>query len=484
MIGPMSDRPRSRVRGADSGQQPGSVIVELSIHTLAAGGDGVGPDSTGRVTFVPNTAPGDRVRARITESRKSYARAELVEVLEPSAERVEPECPLFVEKRCGGCQWQHLDLAAQHLGKMAICRRELRRHITAGMELRPIVAKVTPYKWRRRARLHWTRPRGAERAFIGFFAPRSHDIVDIDACPQMERALLDALRLVRSELAPHLNGSGEIEILAGHSGQAHISINGFCSPKYASRLVGKSGLLGTIMGVTLHDSQGKYHSAPPPWRQRQKRPRSTKRPLRRAINADAPASAFRKSLQWGKRSIALETRLRGRADMFAQASLAGNQALLDAVDQACGEREGKRVVEFHAGAGNLTRAIARGNPAEIVSTDRQRVPWNKDLRLGPAADIAEDLMEDGYYFDIAVLDPPRTGAADLMEPLAELHPSRIVYVSCDPATLARDIDILVRNGYRAVSAQPVDLMPQTAHVEIVALLEATDPASGYGDSER
>ncbi|MCG8419394.1 MAG: TRAM domain-containing protein [Proteobacteria bacterium] len=432
-------------RGQPAGNRP--AVVDVVIQTIAAGGDGVGPDGSGRITFIPGTAPTERVRARLEESKKNYARAELIEVIEPSPSRVEPVCPLFSARRCGGCQWQHLDLAEQHRAKTAIVERELRRHIAGGLQLLPMACDVAPYKWRRRARLHWFRPRGAERASIGFFGPRSHRVADVDACPQMTRALSDVLSVIRSELGPHLGSRGSIELLAGHNGEVHVSIDGWCSPKWASRLIGKGGLVGTIVGVVLHDRKADRDSA----------------------------------IQWGKRSISLEPGLRGRADRFAQASETGNQALLAAVDRACGDREGQRIIEFYAGTGNLTRVLARGKPAEVVATDSRRVSWRHDLRIGPAQDIACELVEDGYYFDLAVLDPPRIGAKELLSPLIELHPARIVYASCDPATLARDLDVLVESGYRAPWAQPLDLMPQTAHVEVVVRLDAVERVLPYGE---
>ncbi|MEM9491206.1 MAG: TRAM domain-containing protein, partial [Myxococcota bacterium] len=450
-------------------------VVVINVHALAAGGDGIGPDQNGRMTFVPHAAPGEVIKARITMAKKDFARAELLAVVTPSPDRVEPECALFAERQCGGCQWQHIDMAMQHRAKGEIVARELRRCVARGMDLLPLRGAVAPYRWRRRVRLHWSRQRGSERAVIGFFSPRSHHIVDVERCPQMERAVADVVTTLRTELAPHLGSRGDIEILAGHDGHVHVSITGFCSPKWASRLVGKGGLLGTIVGVALKKRPGVGDRAggnP----QRLGADRGDERGndddefAGGSGGSDGPPRRNR-TLEWGKRNIAVEPGLRGRADHFAQASQAGNQALLAAVESACGPRDGKRVVEFYAGAGNLTRILAAG-AAELVTTDSRPAPWavraprsagaaapapalTIDSRVGPADEVAEDLIEDGYYFDLAVLDPPRTGASELMAPLLELRPERIVYVSCDPATLARDLDALMAGGYRPISAQPL-----------------------------
>ena len=473
-------------------------MVDVAIQALAVGGEGVGPDPSGRITFVPYVAPGETVRALVVEDKKRHARAELVEVLERAPERVEPPCSLFASRECGGCQWLHLDLAVQHQAKSEFVRRELRKAVAAGMEVLPLIADVPPLGWRRRARLHWFRARGTERAVIGFCAPRSRRVNDVETCPQLARPVADAMAIIREELGPHLTGRGEIEILAGYNGHIHVSIGGWCSPKYASRLLGKGGLLGSIVGVVLHpppEMRGDAASRGFP------RGRSQENSRRAGWHTDAHRAGARKDgdpgtrvggardgdalrpLRWGKREITVEPGLRGRADYFAQASEAGNQALLRAVESACGDLTGKHIVEFYAGAGNLSRMLKRGRPAELVTTDSRMVPWYKLERVGAAGDVASDLVDDGYYFDLAVLDPPRTGAAELIAPLVELHPARIVYVSCDPATLARDVARLMDHGYHPLSAQPLDLMPQTAHVEIVVSLIADAPAAGYGQAD-
>lgn len=429
------------------------------------------------------SAPGDLVQARLGEAHKSFVRAELVRVVEPSRERATPPCPYFVSMTCGGCQWQHIELARQRQAKMDIVARELRKAIANGMELLPIATEVPAYHWRRRARLQYVRPKAAKKAIIGFYAPRTHRVTDIAECPQLEPALMDALVILRTQLAPHLGSRGEIEIVAGHTGQVHVAISGHCAPRYASRLVGKGGAHSAIVGVTLfpQPDEAPRKSPDEPESEPESGPDSEPQ-------ADMEARARRRTpLYFGEHQIELEPGFLGRADRFAQPSLAGNRALLAAVDAACGPRQGRSVVEFYAGSGNLTRVLSLG-AAEVVAIDSRPVPWpvpGIELRVSSAAEVAAELAEQGRSFDIAVLDPPRTGAAELIEPLMALRPGRIVYVSCDPATLARDLAALEAGGYRARTAQPLDPMPQTAHVEVVATL--TPESSGLhhtrGDAE-
>ncbi|GAB4544435.1 MAG: 23S rRNA (uracil(1939)-C(5))-methyltransferase RlmD [Haliangiales bacterium] len=428
----------------------------MTIDSLAAGGDGVGRDQGGRVVFVPHSAPGDTVTVRLTEARKDFARAEVVEVLAPASARVEPLCGHFRAGECGGCQWLHVERGAQEEAKTDIVARGLRRAVAAGMVLRPLRTEVSSYHWRRRARLHWYRPRKSARALLGFLAPRSHRVSDITGCVQLVPALAQALDVLRAELAPALGRSGQIELLAGHQGDVQVAIRGPAGADEAAALVGQ----GPIVGVSL-DPRG---DGPGPGRPRGRSQRTS----------------------WGQPHIELEPGFLGRADWFAQASRAGNLALLALVDEATAPRANARVLELYAGSGNFTRRLA-ADTADYVAVDRRRPPWkpsglaNVRFMAGDVPEVVAGLADSGARFDVVVLDPPRAGARAALAPLAALKPARIVYVSCDPATLGRDIDALAELGYRAQWAQPFDLMPQTAHVEVMVKLERVDgsaPAPG------
>jgi 23S rRNA (uracil1939-C5)-methyltransferase len=178
--------------------------------------------------------------------------------------------------------------------------------------------------------------------------------------------------------------------------------------------------------------------------------------------------------------VELEAELNTSADRFAQASESGNKALVAAVDRAVTPRKQARILELFAGQGNFTHVLAR-DAARVVAVDvapgsgGERIEW----RSGRAEEVTAKLLRAGERFDWAVLDPPRTGARELVAPLAELAPTHILYVSCDPASLARDLEALVERGYRAVRALVFDLMPQTAHLELLAVLTVHHwPVSG------
>ncbi len=399
----------------------GDALIAIDVHGLAAGGDGVGKDAAGRTTFVAMTAPGDRARVRLVETHPRWARGELIELATVSAVRVDPPCPLFTSRRCGGCDWQHVGAAAQRDAKQAIVAAALRPLIAGGLVLEPLIAPEPDYGWRRRAR--WTIANGA----IGYHGPRTKTVCDVDACPQLAPALEAVLRALRAH--PRLLASdGELHAVIGAGGDAHVVIDARCRVDLAAGLVGQAGIAGVA------------------WR-------------------DGAAGAA---------TIELEPGVHVRADEFAQAGALGNAALRAEVAAAIAVTAGERVLELYAGGGNFTRdLIAAG--ATVTATDQHapRVSAAPTARFvpGQVAEVVARLATVGQRFDAVLLDPPRTGARDVAALLAATGAARIVYVSCDPATFARDAALIVGSGYAAVRARGLDLMPQTAHVELVARFE-------------
>jgi len=413
--------------------------IELVIESLAAGGDAVGRGEDGRVVFLPHAAPGERVRARLVEEHRQYARAELIAVDAAAPERVEAPCPLFRARTCGGCVWQHIAYPAQTQAKQAIAASALRRAIGRGLELHPIDAPVDPYGWRRRARLHWIRPAASAAALVGFFAPRSHQVTRVLACPQLEPGLQAALEPIHDILAPGLFQRGEIDLLVSPAGDVQLAVRGPCRRGAAEALVGHGRVVGVILG----------------------------------------------RMMFGEPALEIEPGQWAQADRFAQASRAGNRALALAVDRAAGARDGARVLELYAGSGNLTRVLANG-AAAVLAVEARPGPAahlpGVEWRIGSVEEVASELAAAGQRFDLVVLDPPREGARPLCRTIAALAPRRIAYISCDPATLARDLDQLDALDYAARWAQPIDLMPQTAHLELAVALDRREsgPTAAYG----
>ena len=381
--------------------------VDLDITALAAGGDGVGRDAGGRVTFVPRSAPGDRVRARLVVEKASFARGEVVELLAASPARVAPPCEHFVQG-CGGCQWQHVARAAQLEAKQALVANAL-RHLP-GLVFEPIADPAPPYGWRRRARFH------VAGGKVGLYALASHRVLPIGRCPQLEPALDDALRVVAASSPP----DGELALVRGHTGA--IAVGVARQWRGAAALLGRAGITGVVAGDDVH----------------------------------------------GEPVIEIEPGLSGGPWDFQQASHAGNAALVAAAVAALGAApSGARLLELYAGAGNLTRAF-RAAGWDVIASDVAAPPRPEPgFEVGTAEDV---LARVAVPLAAIVLDPPRTGAREAMAGIVRHGPPAVVYVSCDPATLARDAAQLVAAGYRAERAWPLDLMPQTSHVEVVLRL--------------
>jgi 23S rRNA (uracil1939-C5)-methyltransferase len=378
--------------------------VDLAITTLAAGGDGVGRDASGRVTFVPRAAPGDRLRVRITHATSSYARAEIAEIVAHGPARIEPACRHFLG-RCGGCQWQHVARAEQLAAKQAIVAGALRK--LAGVRIHPIADPAPALGWRRRARFH------VEHGRAGLYELGTSRVLAIDHCPQLEPALDAAYAAVAAATPP----DGELALVSAHDGRIAVATER--AWRGAERVLGRAGIVGVLAGDAAY----------------------------------------------GDVVLELEPGLWGGPRDFAQASTAGNAALVAQARSALGPGPG-RLLELHAGAGNFTRGwIADGwdaTPSDAVAPARPP----PGFQLGAARDVLARLAGP---WDAIALDPPRTGAAEAIDGILRAAPRTIVYVSCDVATLARDAARLT--AYRATDAWPVDLMPQTAHVEVVMRLE-------------
>lgn len=416
--------------------------VELTIGSLAFGGDAVGRDDDGRVTFVADAAPGDRVRVTLVEEHKGWARGTLARVLERGPARVDPPCPLALpdgaRPACGGCPWQHVAATAQDAAKLDIVQRALRK-VTQAVE--PLRTPCSPLGWRRRTRLR------ARRGVLGFAARRSHALVDVATCPQLTPALDAALGVVRAALTGVLGEGASVSLLAGARGDVHVAIEArdvaaLVTP--AERLLGQAG----IRGVALLGDGG------------------------RELGEGAIDLADDDLPFWG------------RADGFAQASHAGNAALRALVRECLGDLGGQRVLELHAGSGNFTRDLVRAG-ARVTSVEEVAPATALAERsLAPLAAAGHDLPRviaetagaaldnlAGEAWDAVLLDPPRAGLGpDEARRLAALGAPVIVYVSCDPETLARDLGVLVAAGYAVERAVPVDLMPQTSHVEVTVRL--------------
>jgi 23S rRNA (uracil1939-C5)-methyltransferase len=384
--------------------------IELRIDELAAGGDGVGRGPDGRVVFVPFTAPGDRVRVRVTESRARFARGRVETLLERGPGRSDPVCPVYGS--CGGCSWQHVDYRAQLAAKSRILEDALRR--LGGLMLSGPV-EVTPspaaYGYRGRTRVL------VERGRVGYRRRRSHALCETTRCPILVPELDARLR----ELASHPpRQDGEWELAAGR---------------------------GEARAARLPSSERRSPRLP----------------------------AARVTLDVAGEEIGVSPGVFTQSNTLLLPTLAAR--LLELAGK------GRLALELHAGAGCFTLPLAR-RFEEVVALEASEAAV-LDLRANLAAaalgnvrvigETLEAALERGALAgltpELLVLDPPRSGLPeDSVPALAKLAPARVVYLSCDPATLARDLALFAREGYALDGVEGFDLFPQTPHVEALARL--------------
>jgi 23S rRNA (uracil1939-C5)-methyltransferase len=401
---------KSRARERQPREQS-SATIAVTIERILPGGLGLA-HADGQTLLVALAAPGDRVRVRVERVQGRVAFASIAEIISPSPVRVEPACPYF--GRCGGCDFQHLNYEAQLNAKVAIIRDCLRRiaQIEFTIEI-PMTA--SPSVWHYRSRAQWQHD--AQKMWLGYFERASHHVCDVAACPVLVpelEAMLESLRAsVRIGALPH--GLTEFQAVAGDDGSSLAPP----VPEHPTREVSRT------IGTHLY---------------------------------------------------------RFSAGGFFQI----NHELLEPLIAAATDKaRGGTAVDLYCGAGLFTLPLAQrftrvygveANATAINYARRNLQAAHLDNTTFETAHVGEWLAENSERLapvDFVLLDPPRAGAEDgAIDGILPLRPQRISYVSCDPATLARDLKALAAGGYRLDSLAAFDMFPQTHHVETVAHLKA------------
>ena len=404
-----------------TGPDDAPLELELEVGAVAAGGACVGRAPDGRVVFVRHCLPGERVRARVTDRTAHFLRADAVEVLTASPDRVQPPCPYAGPGRCGGCDWQHVALGTQRQQKAALVTEQLRR--VARTEW-PVVVEAVPgdedgLGWR-------TRVQFAVDATgrTGLRRHRSHALERVDACliasDDVERVGVEALPWP---------GAREVEVAAEGS-QRVVSVTGRSAqlPELAAGVV--------VDGRPVRGPHGLRHVA-----------------LGRSY--EVAAGGF-----WQVH--------RGAAELLAR-------AVLDGLDPQPGES----AVDLYAGVGLFAALLGErvGPQGSVLAVEADPRACADAARN--TADLPQVRIRTGEVDaaavrrlgspDLVVLDPPRSGAGiATTRALADLRPRRLVYVSCDAGSFARDLRVLLDAGWALEALRALDLYPMTEHVELVA----------------
>ena len=400
-------------------------MIELVPTDVAHGGEAVARHQ-GKAHFVAGAIPGERVMGEVSLDKGSWARVELRSVLEPSEHRVEPGCPHF--DVCGGCQWQFADYQTQLAWKASILRGQL-QHIgrIPDPPVGDTVATDEPYAYRNRMdfRIAGGRPALHKR--------RSKQLVALDVCRLLQPSLKQ-----RFDQLGDLTGVTKLTIRSSATnGEALFVVSGdvpLQAPEWDASVVHRAGRsVETLIGPgTVHENVGGVD-------------------------------------------------FRIKADAFFQNNTAGAATLVNLVDDALDLQPDETLLDAYAGGGLFSATVGQGAD-RVIAVEGSRLAL-ADLRrnlkkagMGEArvvgGDVRDVIHDIDEYWQAAIVDPPRSGLGeDGVDAVTAAGPRVVVYVSCDPASLARDSRLLAESGYGLTSAIPVDLFPQTFHIETVATFE-------------
>ena len=440
--------------------------IELAVDDLAFGGDGVGR-ADGYVMFVRGGLPGDRLRVRVTEARGRYGRATIESVVTPSPDRVEAPCPYF--GHCGGCRLQHLAYPAQ----LAFKARQVHECLTrlGGLppfELRPIVAAPEPYGYRNKMEFTIAEP----GPVLGLHAAERYDVVlDIERCllqSDTMNALLDEFRReVRSRGLSVWDPKSERGLLrfltlreGRGTGQAMVNIVASAPDIEALAPVAERlrARVPATIGVLLNVNDRKASVA---------------------VGSEEHLLLGRDHITELLDGVAFQV----SANSFFQTNTVQAERLFAIVAEACALDGRDTVLDLYSGTGAISLLLAR-RAARVYGIEVSAAAVGDAIRnaqangidnctfmTGEVRHVLPGLTSEGVRASVVVADPPRAGFhPKALAALGTLAPARIVYVSCNPATLARDVGDLARRGYRLEWVQPVDMFPQTPHIEAVARL--------------
>lgn len=442
--------------------------MQLEIEKLVYGGDGLArlpadENGRGKAIFTPFVIPGEQVEASILTSRPGFVRAQPDRVLTPSTERVEPGCPYFT--RCGACHYQHIDYDAQLRYKAEILRETLRRTAKFELQQEIMLHSSNPWGYRNRTRMH---VHHAPQFALGYFRHNSHALLPVESCPisspLINQAITSVWALGRDrevQLPDALHG---LQFFANHD-DSRMLVEAYVRPgtdakllqPFAAALHNSLPQLGGVIVFAVPTTEDESL---------QRAPLTSTHPEKsQAIGEDF--------LMY--HAVGVDYRVSGGS--FFQT----NRFLIDKlIETVVTKQTGRAALDLYAGAGLFTSHLARNfdqvlavesSPHSFADLGRN-VPHNVKCICTTTetflADRATKLAPD-----LVVVDPPRAGLGDkATAALCRMSASHVTYVSCDPATLSRDLRRLLESGYRVEQAHLVDLFPQTYHMETVLHLVA------------
>jgi len=442
-------------------------VVTLAITGITHAAEGVGKYQ-GYTIFVPDALPGDEVLAKVISTQKQYGRALLARLLTPSSDRVTPLCHYYAE--CGGCQLMHASYAAQLRYKEEQVAAALSRlGGLSSVPIRPIIGMPQPYGYRNKALF----PVGVQegRLVAGYYKRRSHDIVDIDHCliehPAISAALVAAKRLMQKYNVSVYDESTREGLLR------HLLVR-------HAFATAETMVVFVINGTTL--PQGELIAS------------ELMAELPQVVSVQININRARGNVILGHETKLLRGRdhliehlaglkFKVSANSFFQVNPSQTERLYSKAVEFAACSHSSHLYDLYCGVGTMALIMAKSagqvTGIEVVPQAVQDAIANADLNnitnatflTGTAEDLLPVSIAHGEHPDTIVIDPPRAGCDEkLLQTLVTAAPARLVYVSCNPATLARDLKFLTAHGFTVQEVQPVDMFPHTAHVECVVLM--------------
>lgn len=442
-------------------------IIEVNITGLGSSGEGVGK-ADGFTVFVHGALPGEKVSVKLFQVKKSYASGRILNILEESPQRVKPQCAFY--EKCGGCQLQHLNYEGQLNVKRQQVKDAIERigHIT-GCEVLPVLGMENPWHYRNKMQFPAAKTEG--KIQIGCYAALTHNVINIDDCLIQKQANNKIMQVVRQWMQQfnisaydETTGKGVVRHVMGRAGAKTCEVMAVIVT--ACYDIPHAGELVTMLKTEVDGLKSIVQNI------NKKRTNIIMGAKNRVLYGKSTIKDRLGNLKFNISPLS-----------FFQVNSAQTEKLYaTALDFAA--LSGKEtVIDCYCGTGTISLYLAQKarkvygieivEPAIKDANENAKANniANAEFICGDAAVEMPALLKSGVKPDTVLLDPPRAGCdKKVLAAIAGVKPEKIVYVSCNPASLARDMAFLTENGYKAVKAQPVDMFPMTSHIETVCLL--------------
>lgn len=441
-------------------------LIDMTITDLSSEGNGVGRYE-GLAVFVPLAAVGDRLKVRIVKVLKNYCFGKIEEIIEPSNDRIEVDCPIF--RRCGGCDFRHISYQSELALKGRRVAENMRRIGGIDLPYPEVISPPVIDRYRNKA-IYPVRMQDG-KLVIGFFAKRSHDVIDCSDCmlhPEFFKDIVEAVKdfiitnhisvydevqhngLIRSLYIRHAEATGQVMVC--------LIINGDTLPRQEEFVRSMWAVLPDVASIVLNINQEKSN----------------------VLLGERCVTLYGTDNITDK-LCGVEFEISPLS--FYQVNRGGAERLYGVAKEFAGLTGSETLIDLYCGAGTIGLSMAKelGHligvdivPASIENAKenaRRNNITNAEFICADAADAAKKLEARGIAPDVVIIDPPRKGCEpSLIDTIAKMAPQRVVMVSCDSATAARDVALFEKAGYKAVKIQAVDLFCRTVHVEAVIMM--------------